>query len=303
MCLSNDLIMTENKSKTGVLVGILGLLVVVLIIAIYMLIDTRKNLKTVSEELTEKTEFFRIEKDSLEREIRTIYIQYDSLETDNVEIQKEMKLQQEKIERILAIQADDAYKIKMYKREMGTLRSVLRSYIVQIDSLNMMNQELMAENIQLKNVGRKLETEKLQLEEDKAQLEEIKDMAETLQASGIGLFLLNKRDKETNRVRAAVKVRTDFIIRENSVTYPGEKTIYLRITRPDEVVLSSEELVMFETGDQQIPASALRTVNYENADLPVSIYYTISGELVSGEYIVELYSDGKLIGTSRFLLK
>ena len=125
--------MTEKKPKVGVLVGLLGLLVVVLIVAVYMLIDTRKSLSSVADELAEKTEYFRVEKDSLEKEIRVIYIQYDSLETDNLEIQKEMLLQKEKIEKLLAVQADDAYKIKMYRREMETLRSVLRSYIVQID--------------------------------------------------------------------------------------------------------------------------------------------------------------------------
>ncbi|MBN1132233.1 MAG: hypothetical protein JXR52_09565 [Bacteroidales bacterium] len=295
--------MAENKSKVGVLVGLLGLLVVVLIVAIYMLLDIRKELNSVSRELAEKTEFFKMEKDSLERELRTIYFQYDSLETDNVTIQKEMKLQQEKIERLLALQADDAYKIKMYKREMETLRSVLRSYIVQIDSLNLKNQALMAENLQLKNVERKLQTEKTQLQEDKAQLEELKDMAVTLQASDIALFLLNKRDNETRRLRTAEIIRVDFILRANQVATPGEKTIFMRIIRPDTIVLASSELEMLEINGEQIPATASRTVNYENSDLPVAIYWTINGELSPGEYKVELYLDGRMIGLSSFLLK
>ena len=299
----NILMMEEKKSKVGVLVGILGLLVVVLIVAVYMLIDTRKNLNSVSDELAVKTEFFRVEKDSLEKEIRIIYTQYDSLETDNLEIQQEMLLQKEKIERLLSIQADDAYKIKMYKREMETLRSVLRSYIVQIDSLNMKNQELMAENIQLKNVERKLSTEKTKLEEDKAQLEEVKDMALTLQASDMGLFLLNKRENEIGRIRAAEKIRVDFILRANQVAIPGEKTIYLRITRPDGISLASESLEMFDLNGESLPATASRIVIYENTDLPVSIYWAINGELIPGEYTVELYSEGKLIGEAAYLLK
>jgi len=295
--------MTEKKPKVGVLVGLLGLLVVVLIVAVYMLIDTRKSLSSVADELAEKTEYFRLEKDSLEKEIRVIYIQYDSLETDNLEIQKEMLLQKEKIEKLLAVQADDAYKIKMYRREMETLRSVLRSYIVQIDSLNMKNQQLMAENIQLKNVERKLNTEKTKLEEDKAQLEEVKDLALTLQASDIGLFLLNKRENEIGRVRAAVKTRVDFVLRANQVAIPGEKIIYLRITRPDGISLASDELEMFELNDEQVPATASRPIIYENTDLPVSIYWEINGELIPGEYTVELFAEGKLLGEAFFLLK
>ena len=295
--------MVEKKSNVGVLYGVLGLLVVVLAVAVYLLLDTRKNLNVVSSDLAEKTEYFRIERDSLEGELRGIYFQYDSLETDNLEIQIEMQQQQQKIDKLISIQADDAYKIKMYKREMETIRSVLRSYIVQIDSLNMQNQELLAANKQLRNRERRLTTEKEQLEKDKTQLEEIKDLATTLQTSDINLVMLNKRDKETSRIRTVVKVRIDFTLRANKVTTPGEKNIYLRILRPDQVLLGSPEMDMLEYNGEQIPASASRIITYENEDLPVSIFWTNDGEIVPGEHIVELYAEGKIIGASSFVLK
>lgn len=295
--------MGENKSNVGVLYGILGLLVVVLAVAVYLLLDTRKNLNLVSNDLAEKTEYFRIERDSLEGELRNIYVQYDSLETDNLEIQVEMQQQQQKIDKLIAIQADDAYKIKMYKREMETIRSVLRSYIVQIDSLNMQNQELMAANKQLRNTERRLTTEKERLEKDKTQLEEIKELATTLQAAELNLVMLNKRDKETSRIRTAVKVRIDFLLRANKVTSPGEKNIFLRILRPDQVLLGSPELDMFEYQGEQIPASASRIITYENEDLPISVFWTNDGEIVPGEHLVELYAEGKVIGSSSFILK
>jgi hypothetical protein len=295
--------MTEKKPNVNALYGVLGLLVVVLAVAVYMLLDTRKNLNLVSEDLSEKTAFFQMEKDSLEGELRNIYFRYDTLETNNLELQVEMKQQQEKIERLIALQAEDAYKIRMYRKEMETLRSVLRSYIVQIDSLNMKNQELMAMNKQLRNTELRLETEKKQLEEDKSQLEEIKDLATTLQASQIDLVMLNKRDKETERIRSATKVRVDFLLRANNVAPAGEKKIFLRLIRPDQVVLGSPEMEMIESGGDQLPASASRIVNYENEDLPVSIFWTNDGEIVPGEHRVELLSDGKLIGTSSFVLK
>ena len=295
--------MAEKQTNTGVLYGILGLLAVILAVAVYMLLDTRKNLNIVSADLAEKTEYFRQERDSLEGELRNIYFRYDTLETSSLELQAEMKLQQDKINRLIAIQAEDAYKIKMYRKEMETLRSVLRSYIVQIDSLNMKNQELMAENKQLKNTERRLTNEKQQLQKDKDQLEEIKDLATTLQASNIELVLLNKRDKETSRIRTTVKVRVDFVLRANKVAETGDKTISLRIIRPDQLVLGSPDLEMIDLGDEQIPASATRVVTYENTDLPVSIFWTNDGEIVPGEHVVELYNEGKIIGTASFILK
>jgi uncharacterized protein (DUF3084 family) len=295
--------MAEKKTNVNALYGVLGLLVVVLAVAVYMLLDTRKNLNLVSDDLAEKTEFFRVEKDSLEGELRNIYFRYDTLETNSLELQVEMQQQKEKIDKLISMQAEDAYKIRMYRKEMETLRTVLRSYIVQIDSLNMQNQELLAENKQLRNTELRLSTEKEQLEKDKTQLEEIKDLATKLQASRIALVMLNKRDKKTDRIRTAIKVRIDFVLRANNVATTGEKRIFLRIIRPDQVVLGSPELEMFDLNEEQLPASASRVINYENEDLPVSIFWTNDGEIVPGEHTVELYSEGKLIGTASFVLK
>jgi len=295
--------MAEKKTNVNALYGVLGLLAVVLAVAVYMLLDTRKNLNLVSDDLAEKTEFFRVEKDSLEGELRNIYFRYDTLETNSLELQVEMQQQKEKIDKLISMQAEDAYKIRMYRKEMETLRTVLRSYIVQIDSLNMQNQELLAQNKQLRNTELRLSNEKEQLEKDKTQLEEIKDMATTLQASRIDLVMLNKRDKESDRIRTAVKVRVDFVLRANNVAIAGEKKIFLRIIRPDQVVLGSPDLEMIDIGGEPVPASASRVINYENEDLPVSIFWANDGEIVPGEHVLELYSEGKLIGTASFVLK
>ncbi len=294
--------MSEKKTNVGVLYGVVGLLVVVLAVAVYMLVDLKKDYDTTSDELQQNKIFFKMEKDSLEGELHTIYTEYDSLETDNEFIQSEMLLQQEKIDRLIAIQADDAYKIKMYRREMGTLRTVLRSYIVQIDSLNSHNQALMAENIQLKRSEKNLQTAKQQLETEKADLEEIKDLAESLQASNIFVEPINDKNRPKKRIKYIDKIRTDFVIRANTVALPGDKTIYLRIIRPDDVALGAVELEVVSVDEQDLPVSASRTVTYENADLPVSIFWTNNGEIVPGEYKVELYCESKLIGTSTFIL-
>lgn len=295
--------MGEKKINVGVLYGLIGLLVVVLGVALYMLFDLKKNLDITTHELEQNRIYFAQERDSLEGELHEIYMEYDSLETNNERIQKEMTIQQEKIERLIKIQADDAYKIRMYKREMETLRSVLRSYIVQIDSLNSKNQELMAENIQLKRSERQLKTDKEKLETDKAELEQIKNIAATLSASDIYVEPINKRNRPRRRIRSIDKIRTDFILRANNVAEAGEKTIFLRLIRPDEVALGSPDLTVFPYNGEELPASASRTVTYENADLPVSIFWTNNGELVSGEYEVELYAEGVLIGEDIFTLK
>lgn len=294
--------MSEKKTNVGVLYGVIGLLAVVLLVAVYMLIDLKKDFDTTSEELQQNRIYFAQERDSLEGELHNIYLSYDSLETNNTRIQEEMTIQQEKIERLIRIQADDAYKIKMYKREMETLRSVLRSYIVQIDSLNSKNQELMAENVQLKRTGQQLQTEKEQLQTEKTQLEEIKELASSLQASDIFVEPINENNRPRKRLKSIHKIRTDFVIRANPVVPAGDKTIYMKLIRPDGVTLGSPEMEVITVGEEEVPVSASRTITYENADLPVSIFWTNNGELVPGEYLVELYGEGKVIGSNVFVL-
>ncbi|MCF8346018.1 MAG: hypothetical protein K9G38_02310 [Bacteroidales bacterium] len=294
--------MGKKNINTGVLYGIIGLLVVVLAVSVYILVDLKKDYDRTRDELEQNRVFFAMERDSLERELHNIYMSYDSLETDNERIQGELQIQQEKINRLIAIQADDAYKIRMYKREMETLRSVLRSYIVQIDSLNSQNQALMAENVILKRSEQKLQTEKQQLETDKAQLEEIKKTASSLQASNIYIESINANNRPRRRLKSIDKIRTDFIVRANAVAEPGDKTIYLRLVRPDGIVLGSPEMEIVTVGEEALPVSASRTVTYENTDLPVSIFWTNNGEIVPGEYRVELYAENVLIGSDIFTL-
>ncbi len=294
--------MGEKKTNTGVLYGIIGLLAVVLVVAGYFLYDLKQDFDTASRELEQNKIFFAMEKDSLENELHNIYLSYDSLETDNKRIQDEVALQQQKINKLIAIQADDAYKIKMYKREMETLRSVLRSYIVQIDSLNSKNQELMAENVQLKQSEHRLKSEKEKLETDKAQLEQIKTVASALQASDIVVEPINDKNRPRKRINYIAKIRTDFVVRANSVASAGEKTIYLRLIRPDSVALGSAEMLVIEYNGRDLPVSASRTVTYENQDLPVSIFWDNNGELVPGEYTLELYCEENIIGKSVFVL-
>ena len=152
------------------------------------------------------------------------------------------------------------YEIRMYKREMETIRAVLKSYIVQIDSLNTMNRELMAQNVELKTREKILSTEKEQLTAEKEALEEIKSQAITLQVADIVVTALDKRDKPRTKIDRIVKLRVDFNLRANKVTTAGEKTIYLRLIRPDGILLGSSDMLAFSFEDETLMASASRSI-------------------------------------------
>lgn len=292
----------KNNSSTLMITLVIILGVAILVIA-YFYYTQKQESKKVIAQLEEYGQLISDQKDSLEYELKGIIVQYDSLMTENDTMNLKLTVQQDKIEQLLKLRLSDAQKIRKYEKELGTIRNVLKSYIVQIDSLNTRNKELMVENKELRTQSARVETINRQLSEEKEELLTITSEAKTLVASNITGVGLSKRSREINRFAKVVKIRIDFILRKNSVAQAGEKTISLRLLRPDGLVLGSAEAEVIRVNDEDIPVSASRTVVYENSDVPMAIYWDNNGDLVGGNYKIELYEGGKLIGESEFSLK
>ena len=274
-------------------------LVIILAGAIGYLWYTYSDLKQQSAE--EKAELER-QKDQLEDELMDIYGQYDSLKTENDTMNLKLQAEQARIEKLLKINANNVYKIRMYEKELGTIRKILRSYVVQIDSLNLANQELRAQNLEVRQELQRIESEKQELTEVRDELSSKVEMASVLSAKNIVITPLNKKSKENFKTVRVVKLRTCFTLRENPILEPGPKIIYMRVVRPDDVILTSG-VNFFEYQGEQIVFSASREVSYENVDVDMCIYWNNDGQLLPGTYKVHLYADGHEIGTSGFGLR
>src|SRR5690606_4291513 len=135
-----------------------------------------------------------------------------------------------------------------YQKQVTTLRSIMRDFVVQIDSLNRRNQELLAENLEVKEQFKRSETEKQQLSEEKNRLEQNLQRAAVLQVREIMAEALNSRNKETRFANRAERIRIYFIINENITARRGTKNIYVRIMRPDQLLMlkSANDLFQFE---------------------------------------------------------
>ncbi len=293
---------TSNQTARRLLIILIVLSVALVIVSVIFFVQKKKNNDMITQ-LQEYSNIVEEKKDSLENELNGIIVQYDSLMTNNDSINKMLVVQQDKIKRLLSLRVNDAEKIRKYEKELGTIRVVLKSYIVQIDSLNTRNQILVAENKQLRNKNVETVNKNMQLQQEKEELTNIKEAATTLIAASIDAVPLNKRSKEQDKVSKVEKIRVDFVLRKNTVTQPGPKTVYLRLVRPDSVVLGSSDAGVINVNEQEVAYSASREVTYENQDLPVSIYWDNNGDLISGNYNVELYAEGKMIGESEFSLK
>jgi hypothetical protein len=287
----------KPRKKTPVF---LIILVIALVCAVGYLGYTYNELKKQSE--IEKAELTR-QRENLEAELMEIYAEYDSLKSENDTMNLKLQAEQERIDRLLKVNANNVYKIRMYEKELKTIRKVLRSYVVQIDSLNRANQELRAENIEVRQQLRKSESDRLELSQEKEELTSKVELASVLNAKNIVVApLRNDKGRETNRYDKVIRLRTCFTLRENPILEAGQKTVYLRIARPDDVILTSG-VDFFDFQGEQIVYTASREVSYENIDIDMCIYWQNDGQLVPGKYTLNLYAEGHLIGSGSFALK
>jgi len=290
----------EPKRKKPI--GLIILLIVLLIVAAvltYFYINIRKDAIKQAEENI-RLEF---KKDSMEIELQGMIVEYDSMKTENDSINVLLEVQQNYIRNLLRRESSNKQKIKDYQAEMKTLREIMRSFVIQIDSLNTKNKILTAENIEIKSQLKQTKMEQEKLKEEKEELNTKVEMASVLSARDIVAIPLNKNSKERNRARSIEKIRTCFTIRENPIVPAGPKIVYLRIYRPDEFLMTPSADNIFETEEGSLIYSAKRELQYENMDIEICIFYDKTEEFVEGTYKVELYTEGDKIGETTFTLK
>ena len=289
------------EKKTPV---VLVLLVVLLALAVavlgYKYYTETQRLKESSAE----KEILQDVKSDLEKQLRDMVVEYDSLKTENDSINTLLVGEQEKIKKLLRYQAGDAEKIKKYREELETLRKVMRSYIVQIDSLNTRNRYLTEENIQVRQQLTVAETQNVELSKEKEMLGTQVQLAKVLSAKNVNVVTLNKRENDAEgKIKKITKISVGFTLRENAVADPGKKVIYLRLLNPDNVSLANATGDMFTYNGENIVYSEKRDIEYENKDIDVIIFWNKTEDLKPGEYTAILYAEGYEIGSASFTLK
>ncbi len=296
---NNQAPVPPQKNKSG-LMFILFLVIALLAVVTWLYIAQRQTTDEIRTVLTE-------EKDSLQSHLIQLRTGYDDLMTDNDSINTQLIIEKEKIVDLLAeiktVKAINYSKIKQMQNELGTLRAVAKSYVRQIDSLNTMNQELVAENILVKNEIKAAKSVNVDLEEQNKDLSGKVELASALRTENLEATPLNKRGKPNNRINKIVKIKVSFRIKENVLADAGERDVYVRIAGPDDYILAKSEDDLFEYEGQEIVYSAKRPVDYINKNLDVIVYWDNNGALLQGAYEVYIFADGNEIGTTQFLIE
>lgn len=202
----------------------------------------------------------------------------------------------------------NARKIAQMNREIETLRSIMKSYVVQIDSLNTLNVKLTSD---LDQTNTKLTTttqERDMYKQDAEQKAEQVKKGAKLQAyafSSVGLKMkLNNTTEESNRAKSVVQIKSSFTISENPIATPGQKVVYLQVINPEGRTLQNRSTNVVQIDGLPVSYSDKKEIDYQNQRVDLSIYYDFRGEeAVKGNYKVKIFCDGNLIGTDSFTLK
>lgn len=267
----------------------------VLLILIVMYFVQKHNMKEMETALTE-------EKDSLANELRRISYSFDTLKTNNDTLKANVERDKEKIVKILQINESNVRLIRQYKKEIKTMREIMKSYIVQIDSLNTRNKLLVAENTEIRQEMKQVKSTNTELSKAKEELTSKVEVASVIQAKDIVAVPLNKKRKETNKISLLDKLRICFTLRENPIAKAGQKMVYLRVIRPDSLVIATSPDNLFEYRKNKIIFSASREVDYMNQDVDMCIFLDNTGDFIVGNYSAELYLEGTVIGKTTFML-
>lgn len=289
----------ENSKIKYILYTATGLLLVAAIAFGIMWVNSTKQIE-------EMEELFAIEKEELESEYSTFATQYDELKIRISNDSLRIKLDQEKLrtqqllEELKQTKATDAAEITRLKKELKTVRAVMRSYVIQIDSLNRINDKLTKENKRVKAKMKEANETITTLSEEKEALSEKVELASQLDVIGLKMFPAKKNGKEVGKIKKAKKLVINFLITKNITASTGDKTIYAYIIAPDGTALTKESNNRFTYENKEINYAIKKYIEYTGEEQEVTMYWDIEEYLQPGRYRLHIFADGNMIGYNDF---
>ena len=306
-------IKAEQKDKPNRRRGLFLWIIIVLLLGsngyTIWLLMLEKNKVVESKIVTEK---IVVERENIQTDLLALQKDYQDLQASDEVMQKDIEEKRARIEELI-LEAKkhkgDAYIIAQLRKEAETLRTIMKGFVRTIDSLNTLNQTLVAEKkTVLKQLGAEKEKQNVLIKE--------KDELKTTIAKGSILTCFNisakavlfkrggTKEVETGKARKAQKIKVSFSLGENKIAKAGEKTVFVRIMTPDgkEMAKNYDESYKFNFNKNSGYYAGKETLNYANIEISGVTYCEGQGEMVPGSYLIEITCDGVVIGNTTLKL-
>ena len=285
----------ENNYKK-IIIALAAVAVVLLGVLIYVFVDRN----SIINDLT-------IEKDDLTAQMVQLQNDYATLSTANDTLNAELMLEQEKVaqlsERVKKTEANNKAKLLKYERELGTLRTIMRGYIKQIDSLNTLNSELRVAAATAKKEAKESKNRYENLKSTTEQLGKQVELGSIVKGRGMNVIGINASGKESDRSSRVAKLKSCIYLVENTIAKKGPRIVYLRVKGPDGILMTQNPMQMFTVGGEEMIYSASREVDYQGDEVEICIYFEYGEQFTKGVYSVEAYTTEGKLGSADVLLK
>ena len=281
----------------GIVIALSAVAVVLLGILIYIWVDRNALIDDLTIEKDQLTE----QLGDLQRDYSTLSSNNDSL---NVELAREREKVEQLIERVKKTEATNRAKIRQYEKELGTLRSIMKHYIVQIDSLNTLNIALRKDAALAREQAKKSKEKYDQLSKTTNEYAKQIEKGAVIKGRGVMMTAINASNKETDRSSRVEKLKTCLNLVENTLAKKGLRKVYIRVKGPDGILMTGDQQQVFVSAGEQMIYSASREVDYQGSAVEVCIYFDNGGQpFVKGVYTVDAYTEEGKLGSADMLLK
>ena len=298
----------EQATKKGAIkLIILGVVVALIAIAAAILVYHNLFTKPLMEENNDLKELAELEKQEMENQYKEFDVQYEMLQSqlsnDSLiaQIENERRHTQQLLEELERTKATDAAEIKRLKAEIASLREVLRSYIMQVDSLNRINQSLNEENTQIKEQITQANTQITNLSTERNELKDKVNIAAQLDATGFWVTPKDKKSKDAKKVKDVKKFAFGFTIVKNVTAQNGQRIVSARILKPDNSVMGKKGTFPYE--NTQLEYTEKKYIDYTGEEEKVTMYSDVTEFLEAGTYKLFIFCDNQMIGQTTFNLK
>ncbi|MCE9078951.1 hypothetical protein [Bacteroides thetaiotaomicron] len=288
-------------NKKSLLIAAVAVLVIAIIGITYLLFTEKKANRELVQE-------FQLDKEDLENEYSSFVQRYDELKfkVSNDSLAQLLDQEQLKTQRLLeelrTVKSSNATEIRRLKKELASLRKILVSYVSQIDSLDRINkrqQQVIADVTQKYNTAsQQIST----LSKEKENLDKKVTLAAQLDVTNIRIEPRNKRGKVAKKVKDIVKLDISFTVVKNITAENGERTIYIRITKPDNDALTKSASNTFSYENRTLTYSIKKYIEYNGEEQNVNVFWDVEEFLYAGNYRLDIFEGGNLIGSQKFTL-
>lgn len=275
---------------------LIAVVIVLFIGLVFLVISLGKS----NQENKQMLELVEMDKREMENEYENFARQYNEMKTQinndslMAQLEREQQRTQELLEELQRTKANDAAEITRLKKELSTMREVLKSFVSEIDSLNRLNMQLSNENENLRIRQAQQQQQISSLNEEKESLTDKVAIASQLDATSIRISALNKRGKDVKKTKDVKKFQISFIISRNVTAAAGSRTIYVRILKPTNEVVNGGGTFAFE--NRHLEYSIRKDIEYNGEETPVTVYWDVNEMLIAGQYRIQIFADGKNIG-------